>query len=130
VRRRFTLAALAATCLSALLGSGSTPLRIEIVDAESGRPLAALGRAARVGDDPDIRPAPLPRGLGVFAHTHPVYFDRDGRGVRIEASRRYLLKYVDGASHWFGKRARFATEGERQEALAAAAAARRVLAGD
>ena len=84
--------------------------------------------AARVGNDPDIRPMPLPRNLGVFAHTNPVYFDRDGRGVSIEASRLYLMKYVDGATHWFEKRARFATESERTEALAAAAEARRVLA--
>ena len=85
--------------------------------------------AARVNNDPDIRPAPLPRGLGVFAHTDPVYFDRDGRGVNIEASRRYLTKYVDGARHWFETRARFTTDSERQQALAAAAEARKVLAG-
>jgi len=85
--------------------------------------------AARVNNDPDIRPAPLPRGLGVFAHTNPIYFDRDGRGVNLEASRRYLAKYVDGATHWFAKRADFATERERQDALAAAAEARRVLLG-
>ena len=85
--------------------------------------------AARVGNDPDIRPMPLPRNLGVFAHTNPVYFDKDGRGVNIEASRRYLAKYVDGATHWFERRARFATEKERGEALVAAEEARRVLVG-
>ena len=85
--------------------------------------------AARVNNDPDIRPAPLPRGLGVFAHTNPVYFDRDGRGVASEASRQYLMKYVDGATHWFSKRARFATASERDEALVAAGEARRVLVG-
>ena len=85
--------------------------------------------AARVNVDPDIRSTPLPRGLGVFAHTNPVYFEKDGRPVDSAASRRYLVKYVDGATHWFERRARFATDAEKEEALAVAREARRILAG-
>ena len=52
--------------------------------------------AARVADDPDNKQRILPRGLSVFAHTNPVYFLKDGKKVKEEASILYLEKYVKG----------------------------------
>jgi hypothetical protein len=63
--------------------------------------------AARVIDNPDLRNPILPRGLSVFAHTSPVYFLRDGRNVRYEASIAYLCKYVAGALHWLNTNPKF-----------------------
>jgi len=63
--------------------------------------------AARVIDNPDLRNPILPRNASVFAHTSPVYFLRDGRKVREEASIAYLRKYVEGVIHWLGTKPEF-----------------------
>jgi hypothetical protein len=63
--------------------------------------------AARVMDNPDLRNSILPRNLSVFAHTSPVYFLKDGRRVREEASITYLRKYVQGALHWLSTKPQF-----------------------
>ena len=52
--------------------------------------------AARVADDPDNKHRILPRGLSVFAHTNPIYFQKDGARVKEKASTLYLQKYVKG----------------------------------
>jgi hypothetical protein len=56
--------------------------------------------AARVVDHPDLRNRILPRDVPVFAHTSPIYFLRDGQGVREAASIAYLRKWVEGTLHW------------------------------
>jgi hypothetical protein len=73
--------------------------------------------AARVADDPDNKKRMLPRGLSVFAHTNPIYFHRDGKKVREEASIRYLEKYVRGTIHWLEGKPSFANAADRDEAL-------------
>jgi hypothetical protein len=73
--------------------------------------------AARVADHPDLPNRILPRDVPVFAHTSPVYFLRDGRNVREEASILYLQKYVEGLLHWLGTNPSFFTEEDRQHAL-------------
>lgn len=72
--------------------------------------------AARVTDHPDLRNPILPRGLSVFAHTSPIYFLRDGRKIREEASIAYLRKYVEGVIHWLGTQPKFTREGDLQNA--------------
>jgi hypothetical protein len=72
--------------------------------------------AARVVDHPDLRNPILPRGLSVFAHTSPVYFLRDGRKVREEASIAYLRKYVEGVIHWLGTQPKFVREEDLRNA--------------
>ncbi len=72
--------------------------------------------AARVAEHPDLRNRILPRGVSVFAHTAPVYFLRDGRKVREEASVAYLRKYVEGVLHWLGTEPAFANESDRRNA--------------
>lgn len=70
----------------------------------------------------------LPGRLHVFAHSNPIWFLKDDRPVRVEAARRYLTKYVDGAIHWYTNSAQFATTEERAEALANARRARQFYA--
>ena len=70
--------------------------------------------AGRVLDDPDLNPRVLPRGVSVFAHTNPVYFIRDGRKVREEASIAYLRRYVGGLRHWLSTHPSFANEEDRR----------------
>lgn len=72
----------------------------------------------------------LPAWLHVFAHSNPIWFLKDDRPVRIDASRRYLTQYVDGAIHWYSNGADFATEAERTEALTNARKARQFYAED
>ncbi|MBN2180821.1 MAG: CehA/McbA family metallohydrolase [Sedimentisphaerales bacterium] len=76
--------------------------------------------AARVVEHPDLRSRILPRGLSVFAHTSPIYFLKDGKKVRQEASIAYLRKYVEGTIHWLGTNPQFATEEELRSAKQAA----------
>jgi hypothetical protein len=85
--------------------------------------------AARVAEDPDSKQRILPRGLTVFAHSNPVYFLRNGAKVRELPSIQYLQKYVKGTEHWLNTMARFATMGEKEEALRLADTARRIYAG-
>jgi hypothetical protein len=73
--------------------------------------------AARVADDPDNKNRILPRGLSVFAHTNPVYFIRDGKRIKEEASILYLQKYVRGAIHWLQTNPSFENPDDRLEAL-------------
>jgi hypothetical protein len=94
---------------------------------EASIPLERSGWvAARVTDDPDLNPRALPRGAGVFAHTNPVYFLRDGRAVREEASVVYLRRYVRGLVHWLATRPSFAEEQDRRNAERDAAQALRL----
>jgi len=72
--------------------------------------------AARVADHPDLPNRILPRDVSVFAHTSPVYFLRDGRNVREEASILYLQEYVEGLLHWLGTNPPFMQEEDRQNA--------------
>ena len=85
--------------------------------------------AARAFADPDITPRLLPRGSAVFAHTNPVYFLRDGRPVREEASVLYLRKAVQGLLHWLSTRPTFASEADREGVRRDAEQALRVYEG-
>jgi hypothetical protein len=76
--------------------------------------------AARVVEHPDLRSRILPRGLSVFAHTSPIYFLKDGKKVRQEASIVYLCKYVEGTIHWLGTNPQFTTEEDLRSAKQAA----------
>ena len=73
--------------------------------------------AARIADDPDNKQRILPRGLSVFAHSNPVYFLKDGKGVREEASILYLQKYVRATIHWLNTNPAFENPEDRPEAL-------------
>jgi hypothetical protein len=73
--------------------------------------------AARVADDPDNKQRILPRGLSVFAHTNPVYFLKEGKKVKEEASIIYLQKYVKGTIHWLQTNPAFENPDDRTEAL-------------
>jgi hypothetical protein len=73
--------------------------------------------AARVAEDPDNKNRILPRGLSVFAHTNPVYFIRDGKSIKEEASIIYLKKYVRGTIHWLQTNPSFENPDDRLEAL-------------
>lgn len=73
--------------------------------------------AARVAEDPDNKLRILPRGLSVFAHTNPVYFIKDGKKVKEEASIIYLQKYVRGTIHWLETNPVFENPDDRVEAL-------------
>lgn len=72
--------------------------------------------AARVIDHPDLRNRILPRNLSVFAHTSPVYFLRDGRDVREQASINYLRRYVESFLHWLDSHPPFFREEDREQA--------------
>jgi hypothetical protein len=72
--------------------------------------------AARVIDHPDLRNRILPRNLSVFAHSGPVYFLRDGRDVREQASIDYLRRYVEGFVRWLDTRPPFFREEDREQA--------------
>lgn len=72
---------------------------------------------ARVADDPDNKLRILPRGLSVFAHTNPVYFLKEGKKVKEEASIQYLQKYVRGTIHWLKGNPAFDNPNDRLEAL-------------
>jgi hypothetical protein len=82
--------------------------------------------AARVADDPDNKQRILPRGLSVFAHTNPVYFQKDGAGVKEEASIIYLQKYVKGTIYWLQTNPSFNHPEDRLEALKLAEDAYRI----
>lgn len=69
--------------------------------------------AARAFSNPDITPRLMPRASSVFSHTSPVYFIREGRKVREEASIAYLRKYVQGLLHWLSTGPVFAREQDR-----------------
>ena len=84
--------------------------------------------AARVAEHPDLRNRILPRGLSVFAHTAPIYFQRDGRKVREEASIAYLRKYVQGVLHWLDTNPPFVNKSDRQNARKTAEEALHVYA--
>lgn len=73
--------------------------------------------AARVADDPDNKNRILPRGLSVFAHTNPVYFIRDGKRIKEDASIVYLQKYVRGVMNWLNTNPSFENPADRVEAL-------------
>jgi hypothetical protein len=85
--------------------------------------------AARATPHPDLGDQSLPRGLPVFAHSNAIHFLRDGNPVRVEASRKYLTRFVDGAAHWFANGAKYGTDAEKTEALQLAARARRFYSG-
>jgi hypothetical protein len=85
--------------------------------------------AARVVDHPDLKNRILPRELSVFAHTDPIYFLRDGRKVREEASVAYLRKYVRGVLHWLGTEPAFTHEEDRRTARRSAEEALRFYEG-
>ena len=74
----------------------------------------------------DVNPRVLPRGASVFAHTNPVYFLRDGRPVRDEASVVYLRRYVSGILHWLSTHPSFANEQDRRGVERDAAQALRI----
>lgn len=76
--------------------------------------------AARVADHPDLKNRILPRDLSVFAHTNPIYFWKDGRKVREEASIIYLRKYVQGVLHWLGTNPDFTNPQDQDTARRAA----------
>lgn len=80
--------------------------------------------AARVSEQDREEKLILPRNLTVFAHANPVYFLRDGAKVRVEGSIDHLLLYLRYSSRWFSTAARFGTEAQKQEAVAAAEQAR------
>ncbi|MFO1497777.1 MAG: CehA/McbA family metallohydrolase [Verrucomicrobiota bacterium] len=87
------------------------------MEIEARVPMARSGwLAARVVDHPDLRNRILPRGVSVFAHTSPIYFLRDGRKVREEASIAYLRKYVQGLLHWLDTNPPFVRETDREQA--------------
>jgi len=69
--------------------------------------------AARAFANPDITPRLLPRESSVFSHTSPVYFLKDGRKVRDEASIVYLRKYVKGLLYWLATKPAFSREEDR-----------------
>lgn len=73
--------------------------------------------AARVADDPDNKHRLLPRGLSVFAHTNPIYFEKDGARVKEKASIQYLQKYVTGTLNWLKTNPPFNNAEDRTEAL-------------
>ncbi len=73
--------------------------------------------AARVAEDPDNKQRILPRGLSVFAHTNPVYFIKDGKKVKEEASILYLMKYVNGTINWLKSNPTFENPDDRTEAI-------------
>ena len=73
--------------------------------------------AARVADDPDHKQRILPRGLSVFAHTNPIYFQKDGARVKDDASILYLQKYVKGTINWLKTNPAFKNAEDRTEAL-------------
>jgi hypothetical protein len=81
--------------------------------------------AARVAASPASRNGILPRGLTVFAHTNPVYFQRNGAKVKELSSIRYLQKYVKGTIHWLNTGARFSSAAEKEEAMRNAEQVRR-----
>ena len=85
--------------------------------------------AARVADHPDLRNRILPRDVSVFAHTDPIYFLRDGRKVREEASVVYLRKYVQGLLHWLDTKPAFYTEEDSRSARQSAEEALRFYEG-
>jgi len=85
--------------------------------------------AARVVDHPDLKNRILPRDVSVFAHTDPIYFLKDGRKVREEASVAYLRKYVKGTLHWLGTGPSFANDDDRREAQRSAEEALRFYDG-
>jgi hypothetical protein len=72
--------------------------------------------AARVLDHPDLRNRILPRNLSVFAHTSPIYFLRDERDVREQASVDYLRRYVEAYLHWLDTHPPFYREEDREQA--------------
>ncbi|MCX5644209.1 MAG: CehA/McbA family metallohydrolase [Phycisphaerae bacterium] len=84
---------------------------------------------ARVVDHPDLKNRILPRDVSVFAHTDPVYFLRDGRKVREEASIVYLRKYVKGVLHWLDTNPKFTNDEDRREAHRAAEEAMKFYEG-
>jgi hypothetical protein len=84
--------------------------------------------AARVADSPAARNRILPRELTVFAHTNPVYFQKDGKPVRMLPAIQYLQRYVKGTIHWLNTGARFRDAAERAEALLVAEQAREFYA--
>jgi len=73
--------------------------------------------AARVADDPNHKQRILPRGLSVFAHTNPIYFQKDGAKVKEYASILYLQKYVKGTINWLHTNPPFKNPEDRAEAL-------------
>jgi hypothetical protein len=73
--------------------------------------------AARVAEDPDNKLRILPRGLSVFAHSNPVYFLKDGKKVKEEASILYLQKYVSATMHWLNTNPSFTYPEDRTNAL-------------
>jgi hypothetical protein len=73
--------------------------------------------AARVADDPDNKQRILPRGLSVFAHTNPVYFNKDGSMVKETASIQYLRKYVQGTINWLKNDPPFDIPSHKKEAI-------------
>jgi hypothetical protein len=85
--------------------------------------------AARVMDHPDLRNRILPRGVSVFAHTSPIYFLRDGKQVREQASIAYLQKWVEGLRHWLGTSPAFANDEDRLNAKRTADKALRFYEG-
>jgi hypothetical protein len=82
--------------------------------------------AARVAEDPDIKNRILPRGLSVFAHTNPVYFEKDGASVKEETSILYLQKYVKGTIHWLQTNPSFTVPEDRHKAMDLAREAYRI----
>ncbi len=82
--------------------------------------------AARVAEDPASKNGILPRGLTVFAHTNPVYFQQGRAKVRDLSSIRYLQTYLKGTIHWLNTGARFGSAAEKEEALRLAEQARRL----
>ena len=85
--------------------------------------------AARALSNPDIAPRLLPRASSVFSHTSPVYFLRDGRKVREEASLAYLRKYVKGLLNWLSTKPAFSSEKDRDAVQRDAEQAMRIYAG-
>lgn len=73
--------------------------------------------AARVVQEQGGRQRILPRQLTVFAHTNPVYFLRNGKKVRQEASIRYLQKYADTSLRWMERSAYFSDSETKKRAL-------------
>jgi hypothetical protein len=55
----------------------------------------------------------------VFAHTSPVYVQRDGQPIRSWDDAQYYIRYMDRSMNWIEKEARFASEQDRKSSVEA-----------
>ena len=62
-------------------------------------------------------PEMLPRNLTVFAHSNPVYFEKDNKPVYQEASVNYLLDYLESGRNWIRNYSNFSSKEEKKQAM-------------